>query len=429
MRVVLALLSLVVCSALAPIANAGSPLGESIKDISVAEHWIYDDFPKAVAEAKATGKPLLVVVRCVPCPPGRALDEKVMQPDKDLEALEKKFVCVRLIQANSLDLNVFEYDFDMSWSCVFLNADMTVYGRYGTRSAGTRNEADGLLSVAAFGKAAQRALALHAAYPGNKEQLAGKAARKPEYATPRQVPGLETRPASASVRQECIHCHMIKDFALRAKWEQGRLTTADLYVYPLPTSIGLTTDLDDGLKITAVATGSPAAAAGLAAGDDLVSINRQPLISLADIQWALNAAPNEGALAVQIKRDGKLLDKSVTVRGDWKKADIAWRESSWPVLRRGLKVESLPAAERASRGIPSGNMAFVVKGLFGQGEHPAKKAGLQQDDVIVAMDGKSEELSESDFLVAFRLNHGPKDVVKFTVLRGSDRRELTIPMW
>jgi hypothetical protein len=223
----------------APAARATSPLGESLKDIPVAEHWIYDDLPKAAAEAKATGKPLLVVVRCVPCPPGKTLDEKVMQPDKDLEVIEKKFVCVRVIQANNIDLSVFQYDYDMSWSCLFLNADMTVYGRYGTRSAGDRNHADGLLSVAAFARAAERALALHAAYPANKEQLALKTSPKPEYATPRQIPGLESRPVSASMRQECIHCHMIKDFALRAKWEQGRLSTRDLYVFPLPASIGL----------------------------------------------------------------------------------------------------------------------------------------------------------------------------------------------
>src|SRR5687768_8396216 len=87
---------------LAAFAGAGEPseLGKSLKDIEVAPHWIYDDFPKAVAEAKQSGKPILVVLRCVPCPPGRTLDEQVMRPDSGLEAIEKKFVCVRLIQAN-----------------------------------------------------------------------------------------------------------------------------------------------------------------------------------------------------------------------------------------------------------------------------------------------------------------------------------------
>jgi serine protease Do len=410
-------------------SHAASPLGESIKDIEVAPHWIYDDFPKAAAEAMATGKPLLVVVRCVPCPPGKELDLKVMQPDKDLLALEKKFVCVRLIQTNSLDLNVFQYDFDMSWAALFLNADMTVYGRYGSRNAAGKDNSDGLLSPAAFRKAAERALKLHAGYPANKAEFAAKTGPQSEYATPTQIPGLTNRPASATVRHECIHCHMVKEYALRKKWEDGRLSAADLWVYPLPSSIGLTTDLDDGLRITQVAAGSPAAAAGLAAGDELVSLRGQPLISLADIQWALHTAPQNGQLAVQAQRDGRTLVKTIAVRGDWKKSDIAWRASSWYSLRQGVKFDPLPAADKKSRGVADDRLALVVKNLFGNGGPKVKEAGLAMNDVIVAIDGKSEAMNESDFLTYLRLTHGPKDSVKFTILRGSERQEITIPMW
>jgi hypothetical protein len=35
-------------------------------DVLSTGRWIYNDFPKGLAEAKATGKPLLVVLRCVP---------------------------------------------------------------------------------------------------------------------------------------------------------------------------------------------------------------------------------------------------------------------------------------------------------------------------------------------------------------------------
>src|SRR6188768_1201604 len=152
-------------------AEDKSPLGEALKDIDVADHWIYDDWPRAVAEAKATGKALLVVLRCVPCPPGKTLDLAVMQPNKELAELEKQFVCVRIIQGNRLDLDLFQYDYDMSWAAMFLNADKTIYGRYGSRDA-SGPESDRLLSTAGFQKAAERALALHAAYPKNKAALA-----------------------------------------------------------------------------------------------------------------------------------------------------------------------------------------------------------------------------------------------------------------
>jgi S1-C subfamily serine protease len=223
---------------------------------------------------------------------------------------------------------------------------------------------------------------------------------------------------------------MLKEFDLRAKWEAGKLSATDLFVYPLPQTIGLTTDVSDGLQVTAVRSGSVAATAGIAAGDSLVSINGQPLVSLADVQWALHTTPNNGPLAVTLKRGSQTLERKIVVSGDWKRSDIAWRASSWLGLRKGLKTEPLSADEKQAKGIAADRLALSVKGIYGQGEHPAKTAGLLLNDVIVAVDGQSAEMDESEFLVDLRLKHGPRDSVKFTVLRdGGRRHELTIPMW
>jgi len=409
-------------------SRASSPLGESLKDIEVAEHWIYDDWPRAVAEAKGSGKPLLVVLRCVPCPPGKTLDLAVMQPDATLAELEKKFVCVRVIQTNRLDLDLFQYDYDMSWAAMFLNADGTIYGRYGSRNA-SGPLSDGLLSVTAFRKAAERALALHADFPANKPQLAAKTGPKAEYKTPTEIPGLTDRPVEATERKQCIHCHMVKEYSLRAKWEAGTLTLEDLYVFPQPTNVGLTMDVDDGLLVKAVASHSPAADAGLTAGDELMSLGGQPLISLADIQWALNVAPSPGKLAVTVRRGGHRIDTSIPLRGEWKKSDIAWRASSWYGLRQGLKVEALAESEKASRGLAADSLALMVKNLFGKSATALPTAGVKQGDVIIAVDGRTQAMTDSDFLVWLRLAHGPKDTVRFTVLRGNEKHELNVPMW
>ena len=45
--------------------HAQADLREALKD-NVGGHWIYDDFKQAQARAKETGKPLLVLFRCVP---------------------------------------------------------------------------------------------------------------------------------------------------------------------------------------------------------------------------------------------------------------------------------------------------------------------------------------------------------------------------
>jgi hypothetical protein len=404
------------------------PLREALKDIPVASHWIYDDLPKAQAEAKATGKPLLIVLRCVPCPPGRGLDTQVMAPDDSLAQLERQFVCVRVIQTNGLDLKRFQYDYDMSWAAMIMNADQTIYGRYGTRTA-SGPASDAQLSPAAFRKALERALDIHKNYPTNRDALAGKTGKPPEYATPNHIPGLQERPAKAVIRQECIHCHMVKEYALRAKWEEGRLSSADLWVYPMPDQIGLALDIDDGLLVKAVAPGSPAAAAGLSAGDELQTLGGQPLISTADVQWVLHNSPNETRLPVTFRRGGQPQTASFVLSGDWKKSDIAWRASSWYGLRQGLRLTALSEADKQARGIDPAKLAFEVTGLWGRGGPKLKAAGMQERDVVVAVDGSDTAMTESEFLVNLRLKHGPRDSVKFTVLRGKDRHELTIPMW
>jgi hypothetical protein len=345
-----------------------------------------------------------------------------------LKELEQQFVCVRIIQANSLDLSLFQFDFDMSWAAMFINADGTVYGRYGTRNASGAGS-DSLLTVSAFQSAAERALELHKGYPGNRAMLAAKRGQAGEYRTPTEIPGLKDKPVIATERNNCIHCHMVKEHALRTKWEAGKLSAKDLFVFPMPERIGLRLDVNDGLLVRIVEAESPAAKGGIQAGDQLVSLAGQPLVSTADVQWALNAAPSDAELAVTIQRKGQTLDKIITLSGDWKHADIGWRASSWFGLRQGVKFDPLPAAEKRSRGIAEDGLALVVKGLFGAGGPRVRAAGVQQNDVIVAVDGKSEAMSESEFLVWLRLTKGPRDNVTFTILRGDNRRELTVPLW
>lgn len=55
-------------SALATGAQDGAKeqLRIALKDNEVKGNWIYDDLPAGYAAAKKTGKPMMVVFRCVP---------------------------------------------------------------------------------------------------------------------------------------------------------------------------------------------------------------------------------------------------------------------------------------------------------------------------------------------------------------------------
>jgi hypothetical protein len=43
-----------------------SDLQKKLKDTAVHSSWIYDDLPAAFDQAKTSGKPVLVLFRCVP---------------------------------------------------------------------------------------------------------------------------------------------------------------------------------------------------------------------------------------------------------------------------------------------------------------------------------------------------------------------------
>src|SRR6266404_5436155 len=94
--------------------------------------WIYNDFQRGFQEAKRVRKPLLVVLRCVPCLACAGIDSAVLLEESELAPLLNQFVCVRIIDANALDLKLFQFDYDLSFSTLFFNADGTVYGRYGS---------------------------------------------------------------------------------------------------------------------------------------------------------------------------------------------------------------------------------------------------------------------------------------------------------
>ncbi|MBJ7494860.1 MAG: thioredoxin family protein [Gemmataceae bacterium] len=94
--------------------------------------WHYNNFTKGVEDAKINKKPMMVVLRCLPCEECVKLDDELMEKDTVIKSLLEKFVRVRIVGTNGLDLSLFQFDYDQSFAIMFLNADGTIYGRYGT---------------------------------------------------------------------------------------------------------------------------------------------------------------------------------------------------------------------------------------------------------------------------------------------------------
>ncbi len=135
--------------------------------------------------------------------------------DQRLHELLDKFVCVRAVEMEGVDLSLFQFDYDCTWMAFFLNADKTIYGRYGTRASGGADLGIDV-SIEGFCKALEGALEIHAGYPANKASLAGKHGPPPEEKEIRSFPLFKSRFAEPPPRG-CAHCHHVWE-AIRSVW-------------------------------------------------------------------------------------------------------------------------------------------------------------------------------------------------------------------
>ena len=74
--------TLLAASALGALAAKPPPLIDRLDDKHARgqKQWMYNDYQKAVAEAKRTGKPIFVTFRCVPCKACESFDAEVAKP-------------------------------------------------------------------------------------------------------------------------------------------------------------------------------------------------------------------------------------------------------------------------------------------------------------------------------------------------------------
>ena len=438
----------VLLAAVGIIAFASSSLAETVKDREGAvrqdratlEHdarWIYNDFQRGFAEAERTGKPLMVVLRCVPCLACAGIDAQVLKrAEEDLAPLLDQFVCVRVINANALDLARFQFDYDLSFSVLFFNGDGTTYGRYG--SWRHQREAQNI-TITGYQRALEGALALHRGYPLNRLTLAGKQGGALPFKTPLEVPLLAGKYKSdldweGKVVPSCVHCHQIGD-AIRAWHRDQQKPIPSEWIYPLPASetVGFTLAGDEVAKVESVTVGSIAARAGLKAGDEILLLAGQTLISIADVSWALHRAPESGELPVLVNRGGEKKPLSLELPPNWReRSDISRRVGTWPLRAMatgGLTLEDLSDSLRAERRLGQDRLALQVKAVGQYGKHAAaKKAGFQKDDVIVEIDGRSERLTEGELIGQLLKRHQPGATVKTVLLRGQERVELLLPI-
>ena len=342
---------------------------------------------------------------------------------------------MRLVQANNLDLTRFQFDYDLTFAAFMLNADGTIYGRYGTR---TKHEAADDVSLAGFRESLTAALALHARYPQNKASLAGKQARPTNKKRPEEYAQLaEFKPKldyEGQVVKSCMHCHQIRD-AERHEFRTARKPIPDevLFPYPMPETIGFSLDPQQRATVRSVEPKSLAVAAGLKTGDELLTLAGQPILSIADVQWVLQNTADAAELPATVRRGDRELKMTLKLSAGWRRtSDIAWRTTTWDLRRMGfggLWLVEPTAVERQAAGVAEDALALRVKHVGQYGNHAvAKNAGVRESDIVVEFDGLAARRTESELLAHAMQKKQPGDKVEVVVQRGAEKVRLSFSL-
>jgi len=402
---------------------------ENARDV---DFWIYNNIDTARALAKRTNKPLFVTFRCVPCLACKGFDAEVAKNNQQIIRLAKEeFIAVRQVEMKGVNLSQFQFDYDLNWAAIFMNADGTIYARYGTQSAAG---SDAYNSIKSLKKTMRRVLSLHKDYPNNKNGLSGKLGKPKPYKTALEMPGMKHRVklAGNTARNNCVHCHNIHDAEHVQLYKKRKFSHDALWRYPLPENIGLTIDPDDGLTIANVKPRSNAFKEDLRAADILTHANGQLLTSIADLQWVLHHLPNTSTnVALRAKRDGQPIEKTLTLNIGWKKTDISWRGSLWslkPILATWCAQIKKEEVEKLHLG--KGVNALEVRWInTGRAEgRAAKQAGLRKGDIIIGMENQPLRLNSQQFNLHVKLNYKVGEKLPLTLFRSGKRIRFDWPL-
>jgi hypothetical protein len=316
-----------------------------------------------------------------------------------------------LPRIDNLDLNLFEFDYDLTFMVFFLSADGKVYGRYGGRDAEGPDERQ---SLAGLKHTMESVLAMHAR---PDKELAPRTQAAPRFI--RDVVGQRRS-------GRCFHCHQVKE-ALNDDLKRKGLWGRDkVYRYPLPENVGLKLEVDRGKVVQSVTSKSPAASAGLIRGDVLRRLNKVPIHSFADAQFALDIAPPKGDIEVVWQRGDKELTGKLALVEGWRKSDIIWRPSMQrlvPAVR--LYGLDLPTAEKKALGLSPERLAFRQTNTL---HFQAKAAGVCFGDVIIGIDGKVLSMEMTDFLRYVGRNYLVGDTITLNVVRDGKHLDLTMTL-
>lgn len=316
---------------------------------------------------------------------------------------------LRVGNMRGVDLNLFEFDYDLQWMAIFLSGDEQVLGRFGSRLPSDANK---YRTVEGLQTAMQAALKKHRNRPGP--------------ALPPQKPfTVEDYPATAKLGPKaCIHCHHVWEFRRESLQSNKQWTKDEVWAYPPPENLGLSLAGSRQNYIAAVDATMPVAKAGMRLGDVLLSVQGQPVASFADVQYALHKSPASVPLTLEWLSDGQPRQAKLKMPKGWRQTDVSWRHSLQSLKpASGLHGSDLSATEKKTLGLSPVLLAFRQGNFL---TPQARQAGILVNDLILGIDGKQWAMTVRQLDAHVRLTYQPGDVVTVHLLR--DGKRLDLPM-
>ena len=354
----------------------------------------------------------------------------VRRPNPETAELYRRYVPVRITDMRGIDLNVWTFDWDLTFAAIAIDSDGTVLHRYGSRDA---RPPEHWLTSASWTRFLRAGLSSFVA----RGTASGEAATQGDPATPLRKPlTIESIPAFAERDQgKCVHCHSVRPALRIESQKRGDWTRDSLWVYPPPSSLGVDLDPDDQALIIDVNLESPAASAGLRTGDRLVG-----LATATDLMAWLDALPAEGGSApLGFKRAGEESSQVAMIElpEGWKaygSEQFAWRPSKWGLSPApGFGGPVLDAPELAKLGLTPDTFAFDVDYLVTWGENQrfgkaAVAAGVHEGMIVLGTEDKRDFLSIDHFHAWWRLSVEPESTVRIAVWENGKTRLLPLPV-
>jgi serine protease Do len=318
-------------------------------------------------------------------------------------------VLTRLTEIESLNLKVFDFDYDLTFMVFFMSADEKILSRYGGRCEKGPDERQSLAGLRYT----------------MESVLAEWKSQAPRFAhSPEGDPFFIREIAPPRGLGRCIHCHQAKEVIYDRLDRDGKWNIDLAFRYPLPENLGLQLDVDRSNVVKEVQPESPAGKTGINPGDIITSLNQLAIHAEGDVRYSLDQAPKNGSIQVTWTRNDRPMSGNIGLPDRWRRTDISWRPSLQNfVATARIFGDDLDADERKELGLSDQQLAFRQKADV---PDSAKKAGIREGDIILGLDDLELEMTAYDFLLYVRSNYVKGETVRVNVLRRG--KKLRLPM-